>query len=172
MTPHSFFLIFIKLLGVYLLWQAITLVLNVIGTIGVAVQPGENDILILAIITGAGIIALVVIALRLCLFRPDIIINKLALDQGFKEERFEINIHRSTVLTLAVIVTGALVLVDSVPSLCHYFLAYVKESKFNGSSPKIYLGLYTVKSLIGYLLVSNNRRIVALIEQRRANRAP
>ena len=63
-----------------------------------------------------------------------------------------------------------LILVDSVPSLCHQFLAYVKESKFNGSSTKIYLGLYAVKSLIGYLLVSNNRRIVALIEQRRVSR--
>ena len=172
MTPRSFFLILIKLLGIYLLWQALTLVLNVISTLGLAVQPGENDVLIMAIIISVVTTALVVIALRLCLFRPDIIIDKLALDQGFKEERFEINIHRSTVLTLAVIITGALILVDSVPSLCHQFLAYVKESKFNGSSTKIYLGLYTVKSLIGYLLVSNNRRVVALIEQRRASRGP
>ena len=69
-------------------------------------QPGENDILILATITSVRIIALVIIALRLCLFRPDIIIDKLALDKGFTEERFEINIHRSTVLTLAVILTA------------------------------------------------------------------
>ena len=169
MTPRSFLLIIIKLLGVYLLWQALTLVLNVIGTLGVAVQPGENDILILVIITSVGIIALVVIALRLCLFRPDIIIDKLALDQGFVEERFEINIHRSTVLAISVIVTGALILVDSVPNLCHQFLAYVKESKFNGSSTKTYLGLYAIKSLIGYLLVSNNRLIVAMIEKYRAS---
>ena len=70
-------------------------------------QLGENDILILATITSVRIIALVIIALRLCLFRPDIIIDKLALDKGFTEERFEINIHRFTFLTLAIILTGA-----------------------------------------------------------------
>lgn len=153
-----------------MLWQALTLVLNIIGTLGVAVQPGENDIFILAIVTSLVIVALVTIALWLCLFRPDIIIDKLHQDKGFREERFEINIHRSTVLTLAVIVTGALILVDSIPSLCYHFLTYVKVSKSNSSNSRIYVGLYTMKSLIGYLLVSNNRRIVALIEQRRASR--
>lgn len=168
MTPRSFFTILIKLLGVYFLWQAVTITLSIISTLGVSATSDGNEVLLyVAILTSVCIAVLIVVALKLCLNRPDIIIDKLALDKGFSEDRFDVNIHRSTVLSIAVIVTGALIVTDSFPILCMQLLSYIQEVSVKGSANKGYVIMYVVKLIIGYLLLSNNRRVVALIEQKR-----
>lgn len=111
------------------------------------------------------------IILKYCLLKTDWIIDKLSLDKHFTEEKFDINIHRSTILSISIIVIGGLMLIESVPSLCQQVYTYVGKKRDFGSFGEnpttgwmIYFG---VKTLIAYLLITNSRFVVNLIERQR-----
>jgi hypothetical protein len=105
------------------------------------------------------------------IFKTDWLINKLHLDKGFTEEKFEIKIHRSTVLRIAVIVIGAVIIMDTLPLFCKQAFAYSqltgpdKGFKENPASGWIVLDL--VKLFIGFFLLTSSRLVVNFIERKR-----
>jgi len=167
MTPRSFFIILIKLFGVYLIWEAFVVFFSLIPTIELAAQTEGSEYLYLTLLLSALTIGLLILIIRTCLYQPDRIINKLSLDKGFTEEKFDINPHRSTVLSIAIIITGLLLLVNSLPVLCQQFIVYIQQLGVSGPDTKGYLILHGMKTVAGYLMVTNNQRITAAIEQSR-----
>jgi hypothetical protein len=104
-------------------------------------------------------------------FRTDWIIDKLNLNKGITEEKLELNIHRSIVLRIAVIVTGAIILVDSLPSLLKELAVYFQRiniykglKAFPGT---VWIVYYVVKAFIGYFMVTSSRLTVNFIERKR-----
>jgi hypothetical protein len=51
-------------------------------------------------------LAIFLLLIRLLVFRPTWIIDKLKLDKCFREETIDLNVKSTTVLTIAIIVIG------------------------------------------------------------------
>ena len=171
MTPRSFFLILLKVLGIYLILASLTVLAQSLSTLYFMTTNGDGDIM--GLVWGIGLLLIAVgiyfLILRFFVFKPEIVIDKLRLDKGFTEEKFELNIHRSTVLKIAIIVIGGLILVETLPSLCRYIISYaqVQSVRFIENPNAGWLIFYIVKSLIGLYLLTNSRVIVNFIEKQR-----
>lgn len=107
--------------------------------------------------------------LYFCVFRTDLIIDKLRLDKNFTEEKIELNIHRSSVLTIALTVVGILVLIEAIPNLCKNIFSFVQQKSvmFIKGPDSGWIIFYAVKVLLGYILLTNSRMIVNFIERKR-----
>jgi hypothetical protein len=172
MSPRSLFAILIKLTGVYIIFTSITAIPQLIYTAFIFIpqfnrQDQSNAVLIQIIL-----IALIVIAygltLYLTIFKTDWIIDKLGLDKGFQEEQFKINVHRSILLKIVVMIIGGILLIDSFPLLCKNLLTYFQQAnqfrKFTDSPQSGYIVVYLLKTFIGYFMLTCSRMVVNLIE--------
>lgn len=104
------------------------------------------------------------------IFRTDYIIEKLKLDKGFDQETIPLNIHRSTVLSISIIVIGGLIVAQEIPNLCRQLFDYFQEKRmtYGQTNPSIsYSVLAGAKIVVGLLLIGNQRQIVSLIESQR-----
>ena len=111
------------------------------------------------------------------LFRTDWLINKLKLDKSIREEKLELNIHRSTVVTIAVLLSGILLFVDSLPQLLKELYGYYQYEKmselgrFKDYSRADLIIAQLVKLLISIVMIGANRPIVNFIELKRKGKA-
>ena len=97
----------------------------------------------------------------------------LRLDRQPNEELIAIRIHRSVILSLAVIVTGGITLVNDIPELFRHGMYYVQERKLyeRMAHPDIsYFLMSLIRVVIGFLLILFNRVIVNFIEYRRRDK--
>jgi hypothetical protein len=172
MTPRTFWMILIKILGVYLILESLTLIIPFITeTLFLTRQqdssPSYLDVLLGFLITGG----LYFLAIRYFIFRTEVIVDKLHLDKGFTEEKFEINIHRSTVLKISVIVIGAIIIADSLPLLCRQVFFFFQANRayltLKDNPASVWIVFYFVKFSIGFALISASRPIVNFIELKR-----
>ncbi len=132
MTPRTFFVLLIKIMGIYMVLASLSVVPQLFSTLFTFFfSGGQNDTLITEVIITmiVFVFGLFYIIIRYCLFKTDWIIEKLSLDKHFTEEKFDINIHRSTVLTIAVVVIGGLMFVDALPSFCRQVYSYIGQQQ-------------------------------------------
>lgn len=173
MSPRSFWILLLKLVGVWILFHAF----DVVPQFFVLFFPAspspfryENWEIVLSSI----IILLVYIAIvRLLVFRPDIVIDKLKLDKRFDEEQFSFKIHRSTVVAIAIIIVGGLMIMNTLPVFFREVYYYYRSQTVDRMGPALDLASMFVDSfkiVTGFLLIVNNRQIVNFIEKTR--RAP
>lgn len=170
MTTRTLFNIILKVLGIFFIKDilaAIPQLLSVIlymtksDTIGEAIWTLVMTVLILLIY---GIVSYYLV------FRTNLIIDKLKLDSGFDQETIPMNIHRSTVLSISIIVVGGLIIADEIPNLCRQLFAYFQEKRmtYGQTDPSIsYSVMAAAKIIIGFLLIGNQRQIVNFIESKR-----
>ena len=125
---------------------------------------------IIATILSIGAYGLMAYAL---LFRTEWVIDTLRMEKGFSKEPLPLSIHRSTVLTIAVIIVGALLVLNAIPDLLAQLVLYVQ---FFGSEPDNMMNPYgpdntetiinTAELLLGLLILGYQREIVNYIEYR------
>jgi hypothetical protein len=90
----------------------------------------------------------------------------LHLDKGFTEDKIELNIKQSTVLTIAVIVVGGLIFVDSFPQLCRQiFVLFQQKNMFKDDPNSSWIIFQLVKTIIGYLLMTNSQLVIKFIDR-------
>ena len=171
MTPHSLWTILLKILGISILIDALTVVPQSISTavtVGQSFSPDSsvNIPVTIGIILFALLIYL--IAIWIFLFKTGWLITKLALDRHFREDKIEINIHHSTVLQIAIIIIGGLIFVDSLPEFCReVFSFYQQKSVFRENPTTNWVIFHFVKTFIAYLLMTNSKRLTDWIENKR-----
>jgi signal transduction histidine kinase len=170
MTLTTFWKIFLKIFALYLIWQILVFVPSLISTI--TYSNGQDSKSIFYIVTFFVFIGLFFyFIIDYCLFQTDKVINKLRLTKGFTDEKLEINIHRSSLLTIAVIVLGGLMLANSLPSLISNMLFYVERNdastKFRDNPATRYVIVDFLKVVIGYFMLADSRLIVNFIERKR-----
>lgn len=103
-------------------------------------------------------ILIYLLALRFFVFKPNWIIDKLKLDQGFDEEKIELNNNSNAILRIAVIVIGGLMLVNSLPILLKNIFDFLQQQSHFKDYPQTgWIVFGVIKSVIGYLLLSNSR---------------
>jgi Ca2+/H+ antiporter len=170
MTPRSFFAIVIKILGLYLILSSVVALPELIATFFNSYLFG-NDlasrvfVVVLAVIT----LVLYCLVLLFCLLKTDWIIDKLHLDKHFTEEKFELNISQSSILSIAIIVIGGMIFIDAIPAFCKSFYNYVStmDAPFHlgqKSSPG-WMIYHLAQIIMSYVLMTNSRLFVNLIEK-------
>jgi uncharacterized membrane protein YidH (DUF202 family) len=174
MTPRTLFTILIKIFGISLLMDALTIIPQFLGTASTIGQSYSTDslaIFLIIIVLVLIIMAIYLLFIRACLFKTDFIINKLSLDKHFTEEKFEINVDHTTILPIAIIVIGGLLIIDALPDLCRELFSYIQQQRQEGqgfANPSLsWIIFFSIKLSIGYLLISNNKRLTKWIEKKR-----
>ncbi len=171
MTPRSFFTILLKLLGIYLLFQGILLLPQAVGSMFMYAsyaEGGWGDALMVTLVIVLAVLIFLAI-LYGCIFKTDLIIDTFRLDRNFAEEKFELSIHRSTVLRIAVIVLGGVIFVDALPDLCRNVFSFfqMKDVTLMEYQNGGWMIFDFVKTLLGWFLMSNSRTAVNMIERQR-----
>lgn len=172
MKASDLFLIILKVFGIYLIKDVLISIPPVLYSMlqmsdlsmGMAITNLILSIFVLGIYTGI---------CYLLLFQGKWIISKLQLTSGLTDEPLAMNPHRSAVLTIAIIISGIVILVFSVPQLVrsiYDWAVYMDLRKAMLDS-----GDYNYEKMIvsfcevalGLLFLGNQRLIVNFIESRR-----
>lgn len=107
------------------------------------------------------------------LFKTRLLISKLNLTAGLSDQPLIVNLHRSQVYTIAILITGLLILVFSIPMLVKHLYGWheyisSRENMFGARSYDYSSMLVSVTEvLIGLLFLGNQQTIVNFIEHRR-----
>ncbi|PIQ14718.1 MAG: hypothetical protein COW67_12265 [Flavobacteriales bacterium CG18_big_fil_WC_8_21_14_2_50_32_9] len=169
MSIKTFWLIFIKILGIWLIIGSINVLSQSINAAALIFSNIDDDLLSieivllwLLIIVTIGIYFLV---LYVFVFKANWIIKKLNLVEGFKEDKFEINISSKSILTIASIVFGGVVFIDAFPQFfMQLYNFFIQKNSIIESPSSGWIFFYLVQSLIGYYFVFNNQIIVNFFE--------
>jgi hypothetical protein len=110
--------------------------------------------------------------LWLFIFKTDYVINVLKLEKAFDEETLPLNMHRSTILSLSVIIIGGYMLINGIPDVIRQLYDVFKhKSEFGADTYYTYLALSISKCIIGVVLIGFQRPIVNLIALKTRNHA-
>src|SRR5437868_13532471 len=118
MTPRSLFNIILKILGVFFIKDFLAAIPQVLSAILYLTNSDTRSEGIWTLLT---IFLILIIYWFVCyylIFKTELIIDVLHLDKGFDQETFPLNIHRSTILSISIIVIGGLLVADELPNLC------------------------------------------------------
>ena len=166
MTTKTFWTILLKILGISLVLRGVDVILNLITTLSVMnYSCGENNTLELigSIAVVFGVVIVYSFILWLFVFKTPWLINKLRLEKGFNEERIDLNIHLSTILKIATIVIGGIMIIDSLPQLCQQVFIFFQQKNLLMESPTAGIILNSVKAILGFFLMTNSRKVIAFI---------
>ena len=153
MTKRDFFILIIKLFG---LFSIITSLFSVLpGNISFALM----DIDLFSVSWILVVMVIIIGLFVLLIFKSDKVVEFLKLDKGFDDERIEIgNLNTDSIVNLAVIIIGGLLILDNIPEfLSHTLYAFKGDiiginydtmDKFNWTVNGINL-------LLGFLLLTN-----------------
>lgn len=167
MTIRTFWNILLKILGIWLILSGFGVIPQFIWAFSIfenmpdgKITPGLIYIAVLLFIS----VAVFILILWLFVFRSDWIISKLKLDKGFDDEKIDLNIRLNTALTIAVTVIGGLMFADALPQLLRNIYSAFQHDELVRKDPTTpLLIMYLVKTIIGYLLMTNSRFVTRFI---------
>lgn len=174
MTIKTFWTILLKILGLSLVLGGLKVVPKFLSALPFF---GRNDgvhfqafwyMLVLLLLS----LALYALILWLFVFKTAWLIRLLHLEKGFEEERIDLNLRSSTVLSLAVIILGALLFIESFPLFCQQLIVYFQQLHLK--HPTNHTGwiiFHLVKAIMGYLLMTRSRPLIKLIHKALGNQA-
>lgn len=167
MTIKTFWTIFIKILGLWLVLDCFTVIPQFFSTLFLIKNENglsETTLTFLLLLLTLGIYAFI---LHLFVFKTNWLIEKLHLEKGFTEEKIDLNISANTIIQIATIVIGGFLLIDSIPSFCKQIFAfYQQKSIFREFPSSNYIIFYFIKLVIGYLLLTNSKIITEYINKK------
>lgn len=175
MNVKGLLTIVIKVLGLLMLPQLFTTISQFLRSW--EAFNTERDLLIMSV-TYIGFclatLVLYLLVLRLLIFKTHVLVNKIITPEDNLEDEFvSFKIHRSTVLTICIIVIGGITLVDELPNLIRQIYVYkIETNNFNDSLSAgnfQFIILSVVKVLLGFYLIYNSRFLVNWIEKSRKN---
>ncbi|MDR3695772.1 hypothetical protein [Mucilaginibacter sp.] len=170
MTPRSLWIIILKIFGIYLVLQIYYPLVQLISSVFMAFnQPLDNNWLTISFLFFA--ISIYLFMIIAFLFRTDWLIGILKLDNSIKEEKLEINVHRSTVLKIVIMLAGIAMFADSLPLFLKELYSYYQQINdtvhFKNYPRASIIITELVKVLISYFMMTSSRLIVNFIERKR-----
>jgi hypothetical protein len=170
MTPRSLFNIILKVLGIFFIQDFLAAIPQVLSVFLYFATPEGRQEAIWALVSTLLILFAYGIVSFYLIFRADVIINRLKLDDGFNQDMFQLNIHRSTILSISIIVIGGLIVINEIPNFCRLLFSYYQQKRMTrglqdpGISNIVMSG---TKIIVGILMLTNQRQIVRFIEWKR-----
>ncbi len=111
-------------------------------------------------------IGIYLLVLRLFILKPSWLIDKLHLERGFEENKIDLNIRASTILSITTIVIGGLMFIEGLPELCRQVFEFFQQKTIFRESPTSgWVIFYSIKTVFGYLLMKNSNQVVAFINK-------
>lgn len=168
MTLRTLFSIILKILGVFFIKDFLALIPQALSSFLYLTKADTVTEAIWTFVLTLLILFIYGLVSYNLIFKSNLIIDKLKLDKGFAQETISLDIHQSTILSIAVIVIGGLLVVEEVPNFCRQLFSYFQEKRMTHgmTNPTIsYAIVSAVKILIGLLLIGEQKRIVKLIER-------
>lgn len=170
MTPRSLFNIILKVLGIFFIRDFLAAIPQVLSVfLFLATPEGRQEVIWTLVSTILILFAYGFVAFYL-IFRTEVIIDKLRLENGFDQEAFQLNIHRSTILSISIIVIGGLIAVDEIPNFCRLLFSYYQQKRMTHGlqDPGIsHIVMSGAKIMVGIIMLTNQRQIVRFIEWKR-----
>ncbi|MBZ0246196.1 MAG: hypothetical protein K8H85_09640 [Cyclobacteriaceae bacterium] len=160
MVIRDFFILLIKLFGLFSLIKGLSLL---------SISLGRFDIIVLmSVIIGAGVI---VGLFWLLISRADKLVDFLKLENGFSEKRIELgNVKPSDIIKLGTFIIGGLLVINNIPEfLSNAYWAF--KGNISGdefiSSNRIKLTVSGLNILLGYLLATNYAFVSSIINEKK-----
>lgn len=161
MKTKTFWIVLIKILGLSILFSSLTVIPQFFSTLYATFKDGNNYVEVSFFLIF--ILFIYLLILRLFVFKPEWIIEKLKLEKNI-EESIDLNIKASTILNISIAVIGGLLLAGSIPMLCETLFEFFRQSSlFIDFENSKWIVAYFLKSLIGYLLFTNSKAVTKLI---------
>ncbi|MCL4482696.1 MAG: hypothetical protein M1445_08820 [Bacteroidetes bacterium] len=169
MAIRTFWTLFLKILGIWLILSGLTIIPQFLHAFTL-LRGNHLDnlwgviyIFIVLLLT----MGLYLIVPKLLVFNSGWIIDKLKLDKGFREEKIDLSITQNTMLTIAAIVIGGFILVDALPMLCKQIFTFIQQKTVFREDPQFsWIIFYSIKTLIGYLLMTNSKYVIDYIHKK------
>lgn len=168
MRIRTFWSIFLKIFGIWLILESFSVIPQFFSVFAGMIQyPDQRVYAFLAMLAFVVLTTLLYIALIVAfVFRNGWIIDKLKLDQGYAEEKLDLNFSAHSVLRTVIIIIGALMLVESLPMFFKELYYFYQRKGIFQQDPNIeWIIFYLLKGVIGYLIVIYNRGIARFIER-------
>ena len=166
MSVKNFWTVLLKIMGIWLVVGGFTTLTQFISAFSFFGSNNNENWWTVLYIIGLLIltIAVYIFVLWLFIFKTSWLIDRLKLEKGFHEENIEINIQTSSILTIATIVIGGLIFIDSLPQFCkQVFFFFQQKNQFIESPSSVWIIFYLVKTLLGYLLITNSKVVVKFL---------
>lgn len=173
MTSRNLFNLVLKILGIYFIKDILAALSQSISALVYLPGYSSSKEAFYNLAMAAGPLLVYLLCAYLLLFQTHRIINWLNLDKFAGQDILPLRIHRSIVLSIAIILAGGLTLVNEIPELFRHCIYYVQERKLytRMARPDIsYVLMAALKVMIGFFLIIWNRPIVNFIEVRRKNK--
>jgi hypothetical protein len=169
MTIRTFWTLLLKILGIWLVVSGFTVIPQFISAFTYFGRSYENNLVgviyisVLMLLT----VGLYLGVMKLFVFNSNWIVDKLKLDKGFHEEKIDLNVTQNTVLTIAIIVLGGVILVDALPLLCKQIFTFIQQKTVFREEPQsIWILFFSIKALVGYLLMTNSKFVIDFINKK------
>ena len=168
MTVKTLFNIILKILGIFFLKDMIASVVQLCfftfmmrKQYSTGGSPDSFKQFLLLFI----IIAVYAFFAWLLIIKSNWLIGVLRIEKGFDQDVIPLSIHRSTILSIAIIVIGGYMVAEEIPNLCRQLVVYYREKQaYSISTVSVsYSVLSGIKIVIGLLLMGLQRPIVNLI---------
>jgi len=172
MKARDLFTVILKIFGIYLIKDILIAIPPVLKSFHEFLKVDPN-VALFSLIYSFVVLALHFTIVYFLLFKTSFLISKLNLTAGLSELSLNINLHRSQIYTIAIIITGLLILVFSIPTLIrhlYWWYEYItsRDTMF-GTQSYDYGGLLiTITEVItGLLFLGNQRSLVNYIEYKK-----
>ena len=163
MTKRDFFILILKLFGLYSIVSVLFSVL-----------PGSFSIILpefsfTSILFFIGIVIIVVGIFVLLIFKSAKIVDLLHLDKGFDEDKIDLgNLNSLSIIKIGAIVIGGLLFLNNISSFINY-LVYAFKAGQTGFGPEnkniFQLVISGLNILVGYLLITNYANIAKILSK-------
>lgn len=169
MNIRTFWLIVLKIIGISLVLKGINIILHSITTLS-SMQVYGTEITNLALLTSVTVLATLAIyffILWLFVFKTAWLIKVLHLEEGFPEDKVDLSFQLNHILNIVIIVCGAMLIIDSLPELCKQIFTFFQvKNIMNEQQSAGWIIFYFVKTILGYILITNSRKITSFIDRK------
>jgi hypothetical protein len=170
MTPRNLFNIILKILGVFFIKDILVSIPQIFVVISLIGKPDAMPEIVWTLVASIAVLLVEAFFCYILVFKTEWVIKVLKLERGFDQETIPINMHRSTILSISIIVIGGYLVANEIPNFCRQLYSYLQEKRmtYGQTNPKIeYTIVAGFKILVGGLLIAEQRRLVNLIERQR-----
>lgn len=171
MSPRSLLNIILKVMGIYFVKEVLLLIPQLLSSFYFLTEnfkTGGWFILFSTVI----MLAVYILVIFYLVLDTDAVIDRFELTKGIDEENLSITVHRSTVLSITILLVAIVMIATTLPyflqSAFNYFREKRTESPFSPMRPDpTRLILYGAELLIAILLMIYQKTLVNFIEQQR-----
>lgn len=133
MTPRSLFNIILKVLGIFFIKDALVSLSQILGFATQLAKPDATPEFIWMVLSITFVLVVEVFFCYLLIFKTEWCIEVLKLEYGFDQETIPINMHRSTILSISIIVIGGYLVANEIPNFCRQLFIYIQEKRMVNS---------------------------------------